>query len=343
MKNLATIKDIAEKVGVSSATVSRVLNYDSSLSVGESTKKQIFKVAEELSYRKRRKRTPAHRRIAFVHIKTEEEELDDVYYMSIRVGIEERADYHKVELLKYLKGDLDNIVTDIDGIIVVGDTFEEQVEKLKNITPNIVMIDSFYVDDSCDAVLVDFERVSSQVLDFLLDTGHKEIGFLGGTQNFADDQPPIQEKRETFFRRYMEEKGLLDERYVFIEKFNVNAGYRLMKNAIHTLKDDLPTAFYAGNDPLAIGALRALQEENISVPDRVSIIGINDVSISKYIYPSLSTVRIETELMGETAIDLIIERLTNERKIPKKVYIGTKLVIRNSTKNLNSIHANTSQ
>ncbi|WP_026675342.1 LacI family DNA-binding transcriptional regulator [Alkalihalobacterium bogoriense] len=339
---MATIKDIAEKVGVSTATVSRVLNYDTSLSVAETTKKQIFKVAEELSYTKKRKKTSAHRRIAFVHIKTEEEELDDVYYMAIRVGIEERADYHKAQLLKYLKGDLDQIDTNIDGIIVVGDTFEEQIEKLKKITPNIVVIDSYYVDDTCDAVLIDFERVSSQILDYLLETGHKHIGFLGGTQNFLNGDPPIQEKRETFFRRYMEEKGMLDERFIFIEKFNVNAGYRLMKEAIQTLGDELPTAFYAGNDPVAIGALRALQEENIQVPDRVSIIGVNDVSISKYIFPSLSTVRIETELMGETAVDLIMERLTNDRVIPKKVYIGTKLVTRNSSRSLSSISSSMS-
>nr|WP_088104317.1 LacI family DNA-binding transcriptional regulator [Halalkalibacter urbisdiaboli] len=329
---MATIKDIADKVGVSTTTVSRVLNYDSSLSVADETKKQIFKVAEELSYQKRRKKTPVYRRIAFIHIKTEDEELDDVYYMAIRVGIEEQAANHNIQLLKFLKGEYDRIPKDIDGIIVVGDTFEEQINLLRNITPNIVIIDSYYVADDCDAVLIDFERVTSQILDYLIETGHEKIGFLGGVQTFLNDQPASQEKRETHFRRYMAERGLLNENFIFVQRFNVNSGYQLMKKAISELKDDLPTAFFVGNDPMAIGALRALQEENIAVPERVSIIGINDISISKYLFPSLSTVRIETELMGETAVDLILERLTNERKIAKKVYLETKLMVRSTTK-----------
>jgi LacI family transcriptional regulator len=92
----------------------------------------------------------------------------------------------------------------------------------------------------------------------------------------------------------------------------------------------LPTAFFVGNDAMAIGCLRALLEEKISVPDRVNIIGVNDISVSKYVFPSLSTVKIHTELMGETAVDLLLERL-NDRIVSKKVFVGTELLIRQSS------------
>ena len=81
-------------------------------------------------------------------------------------------------------------------------------------------------------------------------------------------------------------------------KFRVQDGYDLMKKAISELKDRLPIRiFFAANDLLAIGAIRALLEENIAVPDQVNIIGLNDMTVSKYIYPPLTTVKVHTELM----------------------------------------------
>lgn len=111
----------------------------------------------------------------------------------------------------------------------------------------------------------------------------------------------------------------------------MNDGYQLMKQAIKEHKDQLPSAFFVGNDSMAIGCLRALHEENIPVPERVSIIGVNDISVSKYVYPPLSTVKVYTELMGETAVDLLLEQMT-ERKISKKVIISTLLEIRGSSR-----------
>ncbi|MBU5595535.1 LacI family DNA-binding transcriptional regulator [Amphibacillus sp. MSJ-3] len=326
-----TIKDIAEKAGVSIATVSRVLNYDSTLSVTEETKKRIFKTAEELDYKKRKPKTGATQRIAFLHWGTESEELSDIYYMAIRVGIEERAEHHNIQLLKYLKEDFLNIPKDIDGIVIVGHIFDDQLNQLKRITKNIVIIDSFYEVDGIDTVQIDFKKVTKKVLDHFIDRGHKKIGFIGGYETFHNTADPIEDKREKYFRSYLKKKKMLNEDYIFIDGFSADSGYLQMKRAIETLKTDLPTAFYIGNDPLAIGALRALHEAGIEVPNRVSVIGVDDISISKFVYPALSTVRIETELLGETAIDLVMERILTERKVAKKVYIDTSLIIRDSS------------
>lgn len=332
---MATIKDIAEKVGVSIATVSRVLNYDTSLSVGDDTKKKIFKVAEELSYQKRRQRTPVYRRIAFLHWVTEEEELDDIYYMSIRLGIEAKAEQHNIQLIRYIKDDYNKISKDVDGVIAVGRFSPDQINKLKEVSKNIVFIDSDPKDDDCDSVLIDFERVTTQILNYFFETGHTKIGYMGG---YETSQGTItQDNREKYFRQYMEAHNLLDERYIYINSFTVKDGYRLMKQAIQELKDDLPTAFYIGSDPMAIGCLRALHEENIPVPDRVNLIGVNDISISKNLYPPLSTVKIETELMGETAVDLILERIISDRSVAKKVFVATKLNTRGTTTETTSI------
>lgn len=252
--------------------------------------------------------------------------------MAIRVGIEEGAENHKIQLLKFLKNDYKSIPNNIDGIIIVGNILGKQLAKLKNISKNIVLIDSDHGTDGCDAVFTDFESVTKQILVFFVKQGHQHIGYLGGYEDFQGAISPIQEKREIFFRKYMTDHDLLDERYIYTGAFTVNDGYTLMKQAISELKDDLPSAFFVGSDPMAIGALRALHEENIAIPDRVSIIGVDDISVSKYVYPPLSTVRIETELTGETAVDLIMERLTTERIVAKNVYIETSLKMRDTTK-----------
>lgn len=326
-----TIKDIAEKAGVSIATVSRVLNFDRTLSVGDETKQRIFAIAEELDYKKRKSKQPKTKRIAYLHWGTESEELNDVYYMSIRIGIEQRAEFHNIQLLKYLKKDKRELPKNLDGVIVVGHIAGDIIKQIKKITSNIVIIDPFYDTEGIDSVRIDFRKVTKQIIDQFTATNHTKIGFLGGYETFHNTHPPIQDKRETYFRQYMQQLNLINESYIFIEDFTADSGYNMMKKAIETLKEDLPTAFYVGSDPIAIGALRALHEHRIDVPNRVSLISIDDISVSKYVYPALSTVRIETELMGETAVDLIIEKLTSDRTVAKKVYIETTLKSRDSS------------
>ena len=117
---------------------------------------------------------------------------------------------------------------------------------------------------------------------------------------------------------------------MYIGTYSVEDGYRLMKEAIHDFGEELPTAFFTGNDLLAIGALRALHEEKIAVPERVSVIGFNDISVSKYVFPPLTTIKVYTEIMGESAVDTLMERIMG-RQVAKKILISTNLVIRESS------------
>jgi LacI family transcriptional regulator len=330
---MATIKDIAEKVGVSISTVSRVLNYDTTLSVSDNTKKRIFEVAEELSYKKRKNRKGnSQKRIAFIHWYTEKEELDDLYYMSIRLGIEKRCEYHDIQLVKYFQDNYQEIeIEDIEGIIAVGKFSKKQVEELYKVSKEIVFADFCPDDDTFDSVVVDFEKATRKVVDYFIKKGHDQIGYIGGQEAFKDQTASIDDPREKTFRMYLSSKGLLHENFIYKNRFTVNDGYMLMKKAIEELGHNLPTAFFVGNDSMAIGCLRALHEEKIDVPGRVSIIGVNDISVSKYVYPPLSTVKVYTELMGEAAVDLLMERLTSDRTVPKKVLISTKLTIRQSS------------
>ncbi len=328
---MATIKDIAEMAGVSIATVSRVLNYDPTLSVTDETRRKIFEAAEALSYKKKNPRKSVTYNIAAITWISENEELEDLYYLSIRHGIENRCQQLDINLSVHFYKDIDKAKFDgIDGLIAIGKFSEQQIKQLAKISEHIVFVDYSPDDDRYDSIVIDFEKATKKVIDYLLDKGHQNIGFLGGRESFTDGSGLIKDLRERTFIRYMKEKGLYHEDYVYMGKFRVQDGYDLMKKAISELKDRLPTAFFAANDLLAIGAIRALLEENIAVPDQVNIIGLNDMTVSKYIYPPLTTVKVHTELMGETAVDTLLERL-NGRKIAKKIFIATELVKRDSS------------
>lgn len=328
---MATIKDIAELAGVSIATVSRVLNYDSTLSVGDETKKRIFEVAEQLSYKKKPTKKLETGKIALLQWYTEKEELEDLYYMSIRLGVENQARQLGFSVSKYFQDNFESLKQDdVQGLIAIGKFSDKQIKEMASITNNIVFVDTSPDEDKFDSIVIDFEKATQKVIDHYLEQGHENIGFIGGREVFKDNTSTIEDPREATFKTYLAEKGRLDEAYMYIGKFSAMDGQSLMQQAILEHGDNLPTAFFAANDSLAVGALRALLEEGISVPSRVNIIGVNDISISKYVFPSLSTIKVYTEQMGETAVNTLIERIEG-RKIAKKITISTQLIIRDSS------------
>ncbi|MEJ8766101.1 MULTISPECIES: LacI family DNA-binding transcriptional regulator [unclassified Oceanobacillus] len=327
---MATIKDIAKKANVSPATVSRVLNYDKTLSVTDETKRRIFEIAEDLSYRKKPIKKHSGKKIAIIHWYTETEELNDLYYLSIRLGIEHRCKEINIEPVLYFFDNLNEInPMDIEGIIAVGKFSGQQITEMIGINQNILFVDYCPDEEKYDSVVIDFVRATKKIIDFFIETGHKNIGFVGGREILQGESKPLLDLREKTFINYMKEKKLFKDEFVYISDFSVDEGYELMKKAIEELGENLPTAFFVSSDVMAIGSLRALHEGNIKIPERVSIIGINDISVSKYMYPPLSTVKVYTELMGETAVNTLMERLEG-RTIAKKIFISTKLVIRKS-------------
>lgn len=329
--NMTTIKEIAEKAGVSISTVSRVLNYDPALSISNDTRQRVFETAEQLSYRKKKKVKTNKAKIALVYWYTEKEELEDLYFSSIRIGIENRCEFHKMQIVKFFQGIEKGMIDEqIQGIIALGKFSEEQIKSMQIITKNIVFVDSSPNEDTFDSVVTDYRLATKKVIDHFVSYGHQKIGYIGSRKNYKEQIAEIINSYENTIRSYLSQKNLYLRGSTYYSSSSADEGYFLMKNAIEELGERLPTAFLVGNDIMAIGCLRALHEAKISVPEKVSIIGMNDLSISKYVYPSLSTVKVYSKLMGETSVDLLMERIV-DRKIAKKVVFSTELIIRKSS------------
>ncbi|ADH97956.1 LacI family DNA-binding transcriptional regulator [Salisediminibacterium selenitireducens] len=336
---MATMKDIAEKSGYSIATVSRVLNQDASLAVTDATKEKIFQVAQSLGYKTLRdKRSekeaqdPSRLTMGLVYYRTEEQELSDPYFLSIRLGVENKCARMGVTLEKIYREN-DNaalqIPSDVDGLIVVGRVSEGEIARLREVTGSLTFVD--YPADSrqYDAVVIDFAEAMEVVLAELTGLGHRSIGFIGGHRHFPPDEI-VRDEREHAFRYYLDRRGLLDEALIYTGDFNTSEGYRLMTEALQA--QNRPTAFFIASDSMAIGAYRAAFEAGVRIPEDLSVVGFNDISASSYLQPSLSTVKVYTEFMGETAVDLAIERIRTKREIPKKVVLPTEFIRRESLK-----------
>ncbi|QAA34280.1 LacI family DNA-binding transcriptional regulator [Clostridium manihotivorum] len=325
---MATIKDIANKAEVSIATVSRVLNFDDTLNVSDSTKKRIFEAAEELNYitMKQRKSKRSIYKIGLIHWYTDKEELIDPYYMSIRMAIEKKCAEESISFIRI--NEVYNLVDEVDGLIAIGKFGQKDIDKFKNFSKNIVFVDCSPDEETYDSVVIDFRRAVNNILDYLTSLGHKKIGFIGGREVINQGTEDIVDYREVTYIQYMNSNNNFNPNYVKLGKFTPASGYELMIELLR--QEEVPTAVFIASDSMAIGAYKAINELGLSIPKDISVIGFNDISTAQYITPSLTTVKAYTEFMGEVSVDLLIERLGKDREISKKVIIPTKLIVRES-------------
>lgn len=332
---MVTIKDIAHAAGVSSATVSRVLNQDQAMSVSDETRIKIFTIAEQLGYKKSKKTNkrskPSHR-IAIIEWYTEQEELDDLYYYSIRLGAEKRAQELGYEIIRIFNNDSMAQLENIDGIIAIGKFSPDKIKELETYSDNLVFVDSDTLNYGHSCVTTDFENSVINVIDYFINNGLKKIGMIAGQETSSDKSTLLSDPRLNTFQSYLKQLTLYDPNLIKIGSFSSEAGYKIMKEFIMELGDNLPPAFFVANDSLASGALRALQEAKIPVPERVSLISFNDTSLAKYMYPKLSTVTVFTEEMGKQAIQILEQNFQKDRSsVPYMVKLATRLTIRESS------------
>ncbi|WP_027629819.1 LacI family DNA-binding transcriptional regulator [Ruminiclostridium cellobioparum] len=328
---MATIKDIAAKVGVSSATVSRVLNYDEKISVSEETKQAIFRTAEELNYKKKTV-NPKIEDIALLYWPKNQEEFEDVYYKSIRQELEKQSLERNIKLVRYNKSEgIGAVSKNSKAFVAVGWFDMDEINHLKKITNHGIFIDTS-PDESCfDSVRPNLDSIVTQIVDYFVEQGHETLGFIGSTDFDILTKKPAMDVREWSFRESARYYNRLNEKNIFItDKLSVSEGYRLGIKAIEELGEDMPTAFCMASDTLTIGVLQAFNEKSWDIPGRVAFFSINNISIAQYVSPPLTTFHIDIPLMCDAALNLLQERMLKGRDITKTVYINGKAIFRKS-------------
>lgn len=332
-----TIKDIAQKAGVSHSTVSRALHGNSLIT--EETRERIQETALELGY------LPS---TAARSLKTNRSQamgvivsnIDDPYFSEILQGIEEVAQGNNYSLfISASQHDPEREQTIIkvmrqqrvDGVIICSTTFSsEQNQQFSKYGIPIVVVNNQSAEDYRYSIYHDDVDGSRQLTRHLIELGHRKIAYLGNSHSGRTTLD-----RLAGFRQEMESAGLpVPDNYIHEspgsepEKGNRAADHFLGLT-------DHPTALVCFNDMLAIGILKSLQQHGIQVPEDLSITGFDNIVFSNYTYPSLTTFDQPKRFIGQKAAELILNLLnsTSKANVPEQKIqvLKGKLLVREST------------
>jgi len=322
---MVTLKEIAATVGVSSATVSRVLNYDTTLSISNRKRQAIIEAAEKLNYATPRNRNRANMqgltKLALVHFLRPEQELIDPYYIALRLGIESRCAALKIETVKVYHTDAKPdaaLLQSASGVIAIGRHDEEEIEWLRNHARQLVIADFVPFDEQIDSVQADLRFAMEKLVQSLANLGYRRMAYIG-----------LFDRRAQAFVEWMTKAGWFDDRLLRSGDKTEEGGYRLARDLLNEKRP--PEVIITFNDSMAIGAYRAINELGLSIPGDVGVASFNDISVAQFLNPPLTTVRLPAEEIGEAAVELLLERVGG-RELAKQITLASRLVWRGSTR-----------
>ena len=331
---MATIREVAKKAGVSITTVSRILNNDDSFNVSKITKEKVLKVIKQLNYeRKKNKNRISQSNISVIKCFDEKIENEDPYFVSLKINLENMLkkkvskvnffDLEEIEkLIKY--NEISNFSL-TDAVIFIGETSKEKLKFFKSLNENIICVDVYDTDNITDYIKFDMRNSVEIVLNYIFKLNHKKIGLLVGRNKVVKN---LVDFREKYFKEIMLKNGLYREEYLQIGDFSMESGYIMMKEILKL--EDRPTAVFCGNDSIAMGAYKAIRENKLKIPEDISIIGFNDLKLSQYSIPPLTTIKIDTKLIAQETVNSLIELLEGKRDYHKKVFLPIELIERES-------------
>ncbi len=332
---MATIKDIAAKANVSVATVSRILNNDTTLSTTIETKQQVLKAAKDLNYTKKSRKMPAKdgMTLGILQWFSSQQELEDNYYLLIRQGIEDYCSKNNINVIRTFKTDINYMdsLKNTDGIVCVGKFSKVEMAALHELSDSIIFLDMPVEDKAITTITLDFDQAVNEALSYLYELGHRHIGYLGGCEFLADGSL-FPDQRPKLFKAFCKKHDISYEGYMIEGEFLVESGYAMMTELLH--KDKLPTAIFAASDPIAIGAMKALTENGLRVPEDISIIGFDNSNVTNYTNPPLTTMDAPVYSMGLYGASILHNMVKTKLPSPMKITLPCNLVKRESCRKL---------
>ncbi|MFD2327659.1 LacI family DNA-binding transcriptional regulator [Cohnella sp. GCM10020058] len=344
---MATLKDIADQVGVSISTVSRVVNNDTSRSVNADTRQRIWDAVAQLGYNPGKTakdgagskrgisaRQPDIGKVGCI-VAVNQNKYNHPYFSPILEGIERGIQEHGGELAYIHNGEdlkspemLQKVIQDggVDGIIVVESIDPVVYDAIKRHIPCVVGID--VSDPSIPSVGYDRLMAAKHAVQHLISRGHRHIGFLGGSGRSLDI---TKEKRYRGYKEAMDEAGLaIHKEWILDTEWNAEKSYTLMKRALEK-PAKLPSAFLAASDMMAISAMRAVFESGLRIPQDVAIASIDNIDFAEYATPPLTSVHIPKFEIGWVAAKTLVDVRQNKYPLPVKITLPFELMARQST------------
>jgi LacI family transcriptional regulator len=329
-----TMKRIAGELGVSITTVSKVLNNRADIS--DATRSRVLAKVEELGYQ----RNAVARSLSLRRTHTLGIVIPDLmhsFFVEIIAGIEPVASVRgyglllcsSAEDLRKERAELEMLRgRQVDGVVLASTYGSGNTDMLQDLVKHgttLVMIDR---DDhpsvKCHRVLTDDKRVGDLAASHLLELGRRAVAHIAG--------PPIvhAKRRERGWRDALERSGVAPrDAWLAPGGFMESDGYRAMKRLL-TVKPRVDAVF-AANDPSAIGAMKAIWEAGLSVPDDIAVVGVGDIALGDLLRVPLTTVGWSRQDQGRHAAELLLNGLDLDEDIPQRIVIPPRLIVRESS------------
>lgn len=326
---MTTLKDVAKLANVSVSTISRFLNNDPTLSIPEETQQHILEAVQTTGYQKKGKKQDKILTIGLLHWYSIEQELNDPYYINVRKGIESYLGKRKVKIIRVFKDDLDqSILQGIDGLIALGKFSSREMKELTIRYPVVIFLDMETETIEYNTIALDFSNTITQALSYLQELGHHKIGLLAGYE-VLEDGSVYRDQRIKAFLNKAKQEGLEYNPYVLIDRYSKESGYSMMKTLFKG--NSLPSALVCCSDPIAIGAMKAIQEEGLRIPEDIALIGFDDIQDASFTNPPLTTIHAPMEEMGAYGAMMLLNELDKKIHLPFRLVLPCKLKIRKST------------
>lgn len=325
-----TIRDVARHAGVSHQTVSRVIN--GSEDVLPETRALVEAAIEEMGYRpsaiaRSMARGSTHT-LAIIS-----PNLTDYTFASVIEGAEVEARQHGYFVMSSSASDpesfralVDELVGHgrVDGLIVINPYADERYKLIPRDFP-LVFVGARSHDENICSISLDDESVAYEATRHLISLGHTQIALVTGpmTEDCSQD-------RTKGYRRALSEAGLpFNESFVFEGDWSASSGQAALVALLE--QGTTPTAVFAQNDRMAMGVLRAARDANLQVPGQLSVIGVDDMPLSSYFDPPLTTMRQDMPQIGQEAIRMLMSIIQKKNVDLQGIKFPAQLVIRQST------------
>lgn len=336
----SSIKSIANELGLSVSTVSRVLNgIGKKHRISQRTIEAVESMAEELDYEPnniakslRLKKTSTIGLIL--------PDISNPWFAKIALNIEKelRKKHYNVFLynsngeleieemaIKLLKN------WNVDGIILapIGVESKHILKAFKKTTP-IVLIDRFFENEEIPYVSTNDEEGAFQAVNFIIENGHSRIACFQGIQETS-----VNIQRVGGYKRALERHEIMvDKNLIVGSGFDIENGYLETKKIENEIKGKKITAIFSTGNLITLGIMKALKELSVKVPEDLSLVSFDEQNYSELLYTPLTTISHSDEKIGSLAVDLLFDQI-DKRVIRDSVLLPTQLIIRKSVKKMN--------
>jgi len=329
-----SIKKLSEVTGFSPATISNALN--NKRGVNKETAAEVLRVAKEMGYISENRIT----KIRLIIYKRNGKIIDDTPFFPILInGVENECKRlgYEMSICNLDKRDEDYeeqvrwLINDITSAIIFLGTelMDNDMEIYRMAKCPFLIFDCFESNMYFDGVLINNADSARVATEYLIDKGHKKIGYLRG-----DFRIKAFRSRSMGYARAMSNHGLeVNHQYTFTLDTRMEGAYEDMRKIL-VQNPELPTAFFAENDMIAFGAMKALQEFGYRIPEDISIIGFDDLPFCEITTPRLTTIRVSKQEMGMIAVRRMDEMIKNPGRSKLKISVCAEFIERESVKEL---------